>query len=827
MDKPGKFSLRGLVAAMCALSALAGGLAALSPMMAPERDPTMRLGQEAQRGAQLLADRLNGALLAVSRDVALAAENVLLRPETDPAAIRDYFARWRRLHPEYADILLADRTGAVRATASGQYTAANVSGAGWFSRGLSGPVVADASERSRAGIEAPRNTIVGLPVPGPDRSATGVLAIQLTPDWIETVTDAARADLGEGGRALRFTIFNGAGRPLLRSGEPASQAGTEGPEAVAPLPEAEGAGLGWLVAARAVAGPGGLPQPGTGPMLILFADAVALAALLGWMLGGRLSRSFARLGEAARTGVSGPAPDQFRVADLRALAAAVSQATARGQSRDRLLQDTRAALVRARNRIRFIKAVTGTTCWEVDLVAGQVAWTDAAGERGESASERVCALEEILSHVVPEDRDILSGAMRGVLTGEGGIRDVAVRTLPADGDALGRRLILRIARAAQDETAGSRLHVLSREIGVAALPAPAAVEPDARSDAAPSALERRKDPLTRAIVDSIVHDINNALTVVLTAMGAARAGYAADTATRRWVDMAFRGAARGASMTRRVTALSRREAPPVRETDLAAILDDVIEFLRGTVLPGAAVAVSKKAELPRLLCSEREVEIMMLNLAVDTKASLGADDMATIVVETSHGLADPPIGQRAGVRIAVSVPGRFIEGGGTAAVRQMMEEIGGAVSIAPSTVTLWIPGSEFQPDQARSATRRGAQRVLIVDADPLVRSATAEALAELGHIVIQAASADQAFGILAERRNIDLMLCDYLLPGTNGLHLAGVVSRTHPSIEIVIMGVRGHLPANAQAFRNLHKPFGLDELGRIFDEAPVSRVRAA
>ncbi|WP_018262998.1 response regulator [Methylobacterium sp. WSM2598] len=821
MHKSGMLSLRATMAALCALSAVAAGLTALR-VATPEHAPAPRQGQIARDGARLVADRLASAVLAVSRDVALAAENALLQPQADPAAIRAYFARWRALHPEYADILLADRTGLIRATASGRFAGAHVSGATWFARGLAGTVIADASERSRAGIEAPRNTILGAPVPGPDRTAIGILAVQLTPEWIGSVVDAARADLGEAGRALQLSILNGTGRPLLQS-EGAAGAPAGGPEAVASLPDAEGAGLGWLVAARAPgeAGPTWQSQAGS----LLLADVVALAALLGWMVGGHATRGLARLRGAARDERPGLGAERFWMRDLGDLAGTLAEVTARAQSRDRLLHETRAALARARNRLRFIHAVTGATCWEVDFASGQVAWTDAAADRDAGASERVCALDEILSRVAGDDRALVEGAMRGALAAEGVTRDVAVRILPGDGDARERRLILRVAKAARDEVSCTRLHVLSREVA-AALPAPGPGLAAENAGALP-APERRRDPLTREIVDSIVHDINNVLTVVLTSVGAARAGHIPDESVRRWLEAAFRGAARGASTTRRVLALSRREAPPAGEIDLAPILDDVLAFLRGTVLAGTPVAVSRAADLPRLHCAERDVEIALLNLAVDIRACLAEGDAVAIVVGASRDAAGAPIRQQAGVQIGVSIGGRLAEGSGIAAVRQLMEEIGGAISVGPSEVTLWIPGSDLAPAQARPGARARARRVLLAEADPLVRSVTADALAGLGHAVTLAATADQAFQALAERRDFDLLLCDHLLPGAKGLHLAAVVSRTHPAMEIVIMGARGQLPANAQVFGSLHKPFGLTELVRALDEAPAASVRAA
>ena len=835
-------SLRGLLAGSLALAAFAGGAAVLVAGSSGDRTGSSGSVAGAHHAAAQLAERLEGALSVAGRDVTLAADNAILKPVSDPEGARRFFARWRALHPEYADVLFADRGGRVQVTASGNYLNADVSGSSWFTRGLGGIVIGDASERSRAGTEAPRNIIVGAPVAGAGAGtgATGVLAVQLTPEWVDEAVALTRRTLGEAGRGYAFTVLNASGRTVHQSGGRSARAAGDAPEATAAFGEGGGPSLGWLVTARRTEE---VPAAGVdGLAIVLLGVATLLAGVLGWWLGARLARGLARIRTMAGADDATAPTGSLTTLEIHALADAVRSGVGRRQGRERILQETRAALARSRDRLRAIKTLAGSTCWEIDLAANQVMWTDGSQEGTAGASERVCDLDEVLTRIEAGDRDLLRIALRTAESEPGGIRDIAVRTLPATGEVAGRRLMLRVASTAQGAGAPSRLHVLSREIGIVALAPPAAPAvpavtvaatggaSEAREDAGMPP-ERRTDLMTRGIVDGIVHDVNNALTTILTALGTLRRNGEASDRTLQLVEIALRGATRGASLTRRVTALTRREAAPACETDAGAVVEDLVEFIRASLIPEMTVALSVGPDLPLLLCSEREFEIALLNLFNDAKASLPADETISIVVEATQASPDAPIVKRAGVRIVLSASSALLEGSGVASVRDLMEEIGGSVGATVSaqlaTIALWFPATEARSASAPLPAPGRRRTLLLVEADPLVRAATLDALADLGHAVTPAASAAHAMDILAQRRDFDLMLCDYALPKTNGLMLAGVVSRTHPAMQIVLMGVRGHLPANAQAFRALYKPFGTGDLTRVVNETPISHERAA
>jgi CheY-like chemotaxis protein len=66
-------------------------------------------------------------------------------------------------------------------------------------------------------------------------------------------------------------------------------------------------------------------------------------------------------------------------------------------------------------------------------------------------------------------------------------------------------------------------------------------------------------------------------------------------------------------------------------------------------------------------------------------------------------------------------------------------------------------------------------RILVVDDDFDVRNVAVETLQEAGYDVLEAGTAHDAFKILQDRGDIDLVFTDIMMPGIDGFKLAGMV----------------------------------------------------
>lgn len=143
-----------------------------------------------------------------------------------------------------------------------------------------------------------------------------------------------------------------------------------------------------------------------------------------------------------------------------------------------------------------------------------------------------------------------------------------------------------------------------------------------------------------------------------------------------------------------------------------------------------------------------------------------------------------------------------------------------------TTVEIWLPITHAREGQMtdvldmQSDVKSRALRILAVDDDALVLMNTASMLEDLGHIVIEAYSGDEALGILARGEELDLVITDYAMPRMTGLQLAKFIRAERPSLPILMATGYAELPGNDGAdLPRLTKPFGQNDLERAVHEA--------
>lgn len=111
--------------------------------------------------------------------------------------------------------------------------------------------------------------------------------------------------------------------------------------------------------------------------------------------------------------------------------------------------------------------------------------------------------------------------------------------------------------------------------------------------------------------------------------------------------------------------------------------------------------------------------------------------------------------------------------------------------------------------------------VLLVEDEPFVRMATAEALEHAGFKVVEAANARAAQDVLDRRDDIRVLFTDIRMPGpVNGLELARHVHDRWPHIAVVITSA--HLQPGSGEFPEwatfIAKPYG--------EQTPARTIRA-
>jgi DNA-binding NtrC family response regulator len=121
--------------------------------------------------------------------------------------------------------------------------------------------------------------------------------------------------------------------------------------------------------------------------------------------------------------------------------------------------------------------------------------------------------------------------------------------------------------------------------------------------------------------------------------------------------------------------------------------------------------------------------------------------------------------------------------------------------------------------------------LLVVDADPAVRSACAEIAAGLGYAVESTGDMERARGMLRDRA-ADILLVNLPYASNHGLELVSEVRFLYPRTSVIAMTASGSVNAAVEAMRcgasdYMTKPFAIDELSTVLDRASASHSNDA
>lgn len=105
--------------------------------------------------------------------------------------------------------------------------------------------------------------------------------------------------------------------------------------------------------------------------------------------------------------------------------------------------------------------------------------------------------------------------------------------------------------------------------------------------------------------------------------------------------------------------------------------------------------------------------------------------------------------------------------------------------------------------------------VLVVEDEPLIRLALADALEEAGYRVLEAGNVLEAIGVIGCHGPIDALVTDVDMPGTlDGFDLANMVASCHPQAAVIVTsgGRTAEYVGLDPACRFMPKPYRFDEV---------------
>ncbi|WEZ85536.1 PAS domain S-box protein (plasmid) [Rhizobium sp. 32-5/1] len=371
---------------------------------------------------------------------------------------------------------------------------------------------------------------------------------------------------------------------------------------------------------------------------------------------------------------------------------------------------------------------------------------------------------------------------------------------------------------------------------------------------AQQALEQAQQELFQAqkmeavgqLTGGVAHDFNNLLMAILGSLEIARKRALEGQNVIELIDNAISGAKRGASLTQRLLAFSRKQDLKLEVVDAPSLVREMAELLQRSIGPSIEISTTFPLSLPPVWSDPNQLESALLNLVVNARDAMPDGGIIAISAH-KHVLKEKQLPElRAGQYVCLSVTdegeGMNTEtlekaatpffttkgigkgtGLGLSMVQGLMAQSGGRLVMKSTlgrgtTAELWLPVAEItgKSDAAVETSASAAVpplTVLAVDDDSLVLMNTVLMLEDLGHRVIEANSGQEALRLLEHGPLPDILITDHAMPQMTGAQLAGEVIERYPGLHVVLATGYAELPGGeAAALPRLSKPFSQEQL---------------
>lgn len=333
-------------------------------------------------------------------------------------------------------------------------------------------------------------------------------------------------------------------------------------------------------------------------------------------------------------------------------------------------------------------------------------------------------------------------------------------------------------------------------------------------------------------------------------------------------------AERGAQLTNRLLAFSRRQTLDPKAVRINALIQDMESLMRRAL--GEEITMSVSCDCALWLChvDGSQLENALLNLVVNARDAMPEGGRLTI--EASNVSPDDKAHSPAGIacasesnlsgdhiRIVITDTGcgmtedtrqRAFEpffttkdvgkgtGLGLSMVYGFIRQSGGQIEIDSkvgfgTSVTIFLPRTtEYEAAEKKTdndaAMVGGYEHILVVEDDDLVRRQTVVNLRALGYRITDAHDGVEAMELLKSRERFDLLFTDVVMPrGMNGKQLAETASQLRPDMPVLFTSgyAENHIVHHGRLVPGLsllRKPYSSSDLAKKIRSVLDRAVRA-
>ena len=358
------------------------------------------------------------------------------------------------------------------------------------------------------------------------------------------------------------------------------------------------------------------------------------------------------------------------------------------------------------------------------------------------------------------------------------------------------------------------------------------------------------------LTGGVAHDFNNLLGGIRGHLELVQTDESLSDDAQRRIDRAVELTRKGAELTKRLLAFSRKQSLNPAPVDVGALVSNVFELMERTL--GASISLESEVApgLWPAFVDQGELENAILNLIINARDAM-AEGGKVFVSIRNVGLEESKVTSGAsltpGDYVAITVqdtgtgiPADMLEtvfepffttkdigkgsGLGLSMVHGFVVQSGGGVALESkegvgTKLTLYLPRTkedlavETVQEPVQPVKESSSERIMIIEDDPEVRDIATIMLQQVGFEVIDGGDGSRAYQIADKQEApVDLLLTDIVLPnGNNGPDLARGLIEKWDGLKILLMSGYAdkdfiQVEGGLDDFPILQKPFNRRQL---------------